>query len=116
MNKDKKKFFNEIKDAILSIKDIVEKYGLGDEFIAAITVGIVESIPDSVDKDGEPVANMSLISYIHVDDEEELDDLLSYAVEIYSVEQEQIRKEDPANDPSKIDYWLKFGNSQGGLN
>lgn len=116
MDKKKQDCFIEIQDAILSIKDIVVKYGLESEFIAAIAVGFVDADSIETNEDGEDEATMSLMSFVAAEDEEELDDLLSYVVEIYAAEQEQMKKEDPANDPSKIDYWLKFGRDRGDLN
>lgn len=100
----------EIQDLILAIKETVKKHGLENEFIGSIAVGFID--PDSATiEDDEPMVNMSLLSMVDVDDEEELDDLLSYVVEIYRAEVEEEKK-----DTSNIDYWINLSRRDGDVN
>lgn len=114
MDKKKQDCFLEIQDAILAIKDIVTKYELEDEFVAAIAVGFIDHETSSFNEDGEPEADMALMSFVVADGEEELDDVLSYVADVYQHELREELKDE--NDPSKIDYWLKFGKDRNDLN
>jgi len=101
----------EIQDLILAIKDTVKKYELENEFIGSIAVGFID--PDSATvEDNEPMVNMSLLSMVDVEDEDELDDLLSYVVEIYRAEVEEEKKK----DTSSIDYWINLSQRDGDVN
>jgi len=96
---------NEIKELMLAINETVKKHGLEDEFIACLAVGFLDMENTHVDEYGDDRANMSLLSSFAVQDEEELEDLLSYCVEAHKMEQEE--------DASKIDYWINFGKRGG---
>lgn len=102
----------EIQDLILAIKETVKKYGLENEFIGSVAVGFIDPESASYDEDGEPMVNMSLLSMVDVDDEEELDDLLSYVVEIYRAEVEEEEKK----STSSIDYWINLSRRDGDVN
>ena len=96
----------EIQELIGSIRSIINKYELEDEFISVIAVGFLDMQSKYKDEDGCERANMNLLSFFAVSDEEELDDLLSYCVEAYRIDVEDEEK------PSEgtIDWWLnKFG-------
>ena len=54
---------------------------------------------------------MSLLSSFSVADEDELDDLLSYSVEAYRMEQEEEKL-----DPSSIDYWINLSRGDDSVN
>jgi hypothetical protein len=101
----------EIQDLLLAIKETVKKHGLENEFIGSIAVGFIDADTATFDDDGEPMANMSLMSMVDVEDEDELDDLLSYVVEIYRAEVEEQKK-----DPSSIDYWINLSRRDGDVN
>jgi hypothetical protein len=102
----------EIQDLILAIKDTVKKHGLEKEFIGTIAVGFINPDSASIDEDGEPMVNMSLLSMVDVEDEDELDDLLSYVVEIYRAEVEEEKR----NNTSSIDYWINLSRRDGDVN
>ena len=102
----------EIQDLILAIKETVKKYDLENQFIGSVAVGFIDPDTASVDDDGEPMVNMSLLSMVDVEDEEELDDLLSYVVEIYRAEVEEEKKK----DTSSIDYWINLSRRDGDVN
>tara|TARA_X000001382_G_scaffold16014_1_gene10156 strand:- start:111 stop:446 length:336 start_codon:yes stop_codon:yes gene_type:complete len=101
----------EIQELIVSINNIVKKFELEDEFLAAIAVGFIDLKTRYTDEEGDERANMSLLSSFSVEDEEELDDLLSYCVEAYRMEQEE---EKP--DPSSIDYWINLSGGDDSVN
>lgn len=102
----------EIQDLILEIKETVKKHDLEKEFIGTIAVGFINPDSASIDEDGEPMVNMSLLSMVDVEDEDELDDLLSYVVEIYRAEVEEEKK----NNTSSIDYWINLSRRDGDVN
>jgi len=102
----------EIQDLMLAIKETVKKHGLEKEFIGSIAVGFIDPDTASIDDDGEPMVNMSLLSMVDVEDEDELDDLLSYVVEIYRAEVEEEKK----NNTSSIDYWINLSRRDGDVN
>ena len=101
----------EIKELIVSINNIVKKFELEDEFLAAIAVGFIDLETRYTDEEGDERANMSLLSSFSVEDEEELDDLLSYCVEAYRMEQEEEK-----TDPSSIDYWINLSGGDDSVN
>ena len=51
-----------------------------------------------------------------VEDEDELDDLLSCVVDIYRHQVEKEKQEDPKSDPSNIDYWINLSNRDDNVN
>lgn len=102
----------EIQELIVAINDVVKKFELEDEFLAAIAVGFLDLETRYTDEEGHERANMSLLSSFSVADEEELDDLLSYCVEAYRMEQ----AEENIPDPSSIDYWINLSNRDGSVN
>jgi hypothetical protein len=101
----------EIKELIVSINNIVKKFELEDEFLAAIAVGFIDLETRYTDEEGDERANMSLLSSFSVEDEEELDDLLSYCVEAYRMEQEEEK-----TNPSNIDYWINLSRGDDSVN
>lgn len=103
----------EIQGLLSSINSLVKKYELEDEFISCLAVGFLNLDTTYIDEDGEERAEMSLLSSISVDDEEELDDLLSYCVEAYRMQIEEEKKE---KDTSNIDYWINLSRRGGDVN
>lgn len=101
----------EIQDILLSINEIVKKHGLESEFLSCLAVGFVDMNSAYVDEYGDERANMNLLSSFSVADEEELDDMLSYCVEAY-----RIQEEEKNADTSNIDYWINFGRRDGDIN
>ena len=84
---------------MLAINETVEKYELKGEVLIAMAVGFLDMDKKSILPDEEGVTvSMNLLSSISVDDEEELEDLLSYVEESYRMEQE--------DNPSNINYWI----------
>ena len=100
----------EIQELIVAINEVVKKHDLTDEFLACIAIGFVDMKTKYMDEDGDERADMSLLSSFSVTDEDELDDLLSYCVEAYRLEQ----KESP--DTSSIDYWINLTNGDDSVN
>lgn len=101
----------EIQELIIAINTVVKKYDLTDEFLACIAIGFLNMDTAYEDEDGNERADMSLLSSFSVADEDELDDLLSYCVEAYRMEEE-----DAKNDPSNIDYWINLSRRDGDVN
>lgn len=101
----------EIQELVVAINDVVKKFELEDEFLAAIAVGFVDLDTAYTDEDGDSRANMSLLSTFSVADEDELDDLLSYTVEAYRIEHKE-----ESSDPSSIDYWINLSNGDNSVN
>jgi len=100
----------EIQELIVAINEVVKKHDLTDEFLACIAIGFVDMETKYMDEDGDERADMSLLSSFSVTDEDELDDLLSYCVEAYRLEE----KESP--DTSSIDYWINLTNGDYSVN
>ena len=103
----------EIQDLILAIKETVKKHGLEKDFIGSIAVGFIDPDTATIDNDDEPMVNMSLLSLVDVEDEDELEDLLSYVVEIYLAE---VEEEEKNNKTSSIDYWINLSRRDGDVN
>jgi len=101
----------EIQELMVAINKIVEKHELEDEFIACLAVGFLDLTSKYTDEYGDDRANMNLLSSFAVSDEEELDDLLSYCVEAYRMQEEEKNV-----DTSSIDYWINFGRRDGDVN
>lgn len=101
----------EIQELMVAINKIVEKHELEDEFIACLAVGFLDLTSKYTDEYGDDRANMNLLSSFAVSDEEELDDLLSYCVEAYRMQEEEKNV-----DTSSIDYWINFGRRDGDIN
>ena len=101
----------EIQELILAINEVVKKHDLEAEFLSAIAIGFLDMDTAFTDENGDERANMSLLSSFSVSDEDELDDMLSYCVEAYRIQQEEEKE-----DTSKIDYWLNLGRRDGDIN
>ena len=101
----------EIQELMLAINEVVKKHELEDEFIACLATGFLDLETSYIDEEGSERANMSLLSSFAVSDEEELDDMLSYCVEAYRMEQEEKKP-----DTSNIDYWINLSRGDDSLN
>lgn len=89
----------EIQELMLQINEVIKKYDLQEEVLVAMAVGFLDLEQRSTLPNEEGITvKMNLLSSITVDDEEELDDLLSYIIDAYRMEQE--------NSPSNINYWI----------
>ena len=111
MNENQKKCIREIQEVVISINDIVEKYGLSDEFLSCIAVGFLDMDSRYTDEYGGERADMNLLSSFSVTDEDELDDLLSYCVEAYRMDANE-----NSLDSSSIDYWINLSNGDNSVN
>jgi len=80
----------EIQELIVAINEVVKEHDLTDEFLACIAIGFVDMETKYMDEDGDERADMSLLSSFSVTDEDELDDLLSYCVEAYRLEEKNL--------------------------
>ena len=98
----------EIQDLLVSIQNVIKKYGLEEEYVSCIALGFLDLKNKYVDEDGDERANMSLLSTFSVADEDELDDLLSYCVEAYKIDNEP--------EQGTIDWWIKNFGRDSGLN
>lgn len=107
----------ELQELMVQMNNVVREHGLESEFLSVLAVGFVDMTTAYEDEDGDERANMSLMSSFSVTDEEELDDLLSYCVEAYRIEEES-RNEEPEKyeEMNYIDYWIRFANGNGGIN
>ena len=112
MTDKQKECIYEIQELMLSINTVVKKYGLEEQFIACLAVGFLDLSTMYTDEDGDDRANMNLLSSFAVSDEGELDDLLSYCVEAYRMQEEEEKKPDTRN----IDYWINLSRGDGDLN
>ena len=112
MTNKQKECIYEIQELMLSINTVVKKYGLEEEFIACLAVGFLDLSTMYTDEDGDDRANMNLLSSFAVSDESELDDLLSYCVEAYRMQEEEEKKPDTRN----IDYWINLSRGDADLN
>jgi len=112
MTDKQKECIYEIQELMLSINTVVKKYGLEEEFIACLAVGFLDLSTMYTDEDGDDRANMNLLSSFAVSDESELDDLLSYCVEAYRMQEEEEKKPDTKN----IDYWINLSRGDADLN
>jgi len=101
----------EIQELVVAINAVVKKYDLTDEFLACIAIGFLNMDTVYEDEEGNERADMSLLSSFSVADEDELDDLLSYCLEAYRIEEEDSKK-----DPSNIDYWINLSRRDGDVN
>tara|TARA_B110000908_G_C10243155_1_gene447203 strand:+ start:394 stop:729 length:336 start_codon:yes stop_codon:yes gene_type:complete len=101
----------EIQELIMAINQVAEDHGLKNEFLSCIAIGFVDLQSQYTDEDGDERANMNLLSSFSIADEDELDDLLSYCVEAYRIEEE-----DKNPDTSNIDYWINLSNRDGSIN
>jgi len=102
----------EIQELLLAINEVVKKHDLEDEFIACLAVGFLNMDTAYTDEDGNDRAEMSLLSSFAVEDEEELDDMMSYCVEAYRIQVEEEKEE----DTSSIDYWINLSRRDGDIN
>lgn len=102
----------EVQELLLAINQVVKKHDLEDEFIACLAVGFLNMDTAYTDEDGNDRAEMSLLSSFAVEDEEELDDMMSYCVEAYRMQVEEEKKEDTSN----IDYWINLSRRDGDVN
>ena len=111
MTQEQKDCLSEIQKLFVAINETVKKYNVEDSFISSL--GFINLEDTYISEDGQELANMHLLSSINCQDEDELDEMLSYCVEAYRVQEEEEKEE---NDPSKIDYWLKRMGSNGSEN
>lgn len=101
----------EIQELMVAINEVVKKYDLQEDFIACLAVGFIDMETLHTDEEGDDRANMSLLSSFSVSGEEELDDMLSYCVEAYRMEQE-----DQKPDTNSIDYWIRLTGGDSSVN
>jgi|TARA_R110002153_G_scaffold57600_2_gene158289 hypothetical protein len=108
MKEDHRECIEEVQELMLAINETIKKYDLSEEVIVALSVAFLDFDNKSVTPDNEEVTvRMNLLSSITVDDEEELEDILSYMLDSYRKEQD--------NNPSNINYWINRMNN-GDLN
>jgi hypothetical protein len=99
----------EIQELMVAINETIEKYGLEKEVVVALAVGFLNLDEATVSPNEEEVTvRMNLLSSITVEDEEELDDVLSYILDAYRIEQE--------SNPSNINYWINRMKNNGDIN
>ena len=108
MKEDHRECIEEVQELMLAINETIKKYDLSEEVIVALSVAFLDFDNKSVTPDNEEVTvRMNLLSSITGDDEEELEDILSYMLDSYRKEQD--------NNPSNINYWINRMNN-GDLN
>lgn len=113
MTEKQKDCIYEIQELMLAINTVVKKYDLEEEFIACLAIGFLDMESLYTDEDGDDRANMSLLSSFAVSDEDELDDLLSYCVEAYKMQEEEEKKKP---DTRNIDYWINLSRGDADIN
>ena len=101
----------EIQKLIMAINQVAEDHGLKDEFLSCIAIGFVDLQSQYTDDEGYERASMNLLSSFSIADEDELEDLLSYCLEAYRMEEE-----DKSPDTSNIDYWIDLSNRDSSIN
>jgi len=99
----------EVQELMVAINETIAKYGLEKEVVVALAVGFLNLDDSSITPDAKEITvGMNLLSSITVEDEDELDDVLSYDAYAYKIEQE--------SDPSNINYWINRMNNNGDVN
>jgi hypothetical protein len=99
----------EIQELMVAINETIEKYGLEKEVVVALAVGFLNLDEATLSPNEEEITvRMNLLSSITVEDEEELDDVLSYILDAYRIEQE--------SNPSNINYWINRMKNNGDIN
>ena len=115
MTEDQKDCMMEIQALMEQISNTIKKYGFDDSYVSCLAVGFLNHDSAYYDEDGNMRCNMSLLSSIDCEDEEELDEVLSYCVEAFRMSNEKEEEQD--DDPGHIDYWLrKMRDDDGTLN
>jgi hypothetical protein len=115
MTEDQKDCMMEIQELMEQIINTIKKHGLEDSYVSCLAVGFLNEETAYYDEEGNMRCNMSLLSSIDCEDEEELDEVLSYCVEAYRMSTEETKEE--KDDPGHIDYWLrKMRGDDGALN
>lgn len=109
MKEDHEDCIREIQELMVAINETIEKYGLEKEVVVALAVGFLNLDEATVSPNEEEITvRMNLLSSITVEDEEELDDVLSYILDAYRIEQE--------SNPSNINYWINRMKNNGDIN
>ena len=109
MKEDHEDCIREIQELMVAINETIEKYGLEKEVVVALAVGFLNLDEATVSpNEEETTVRMNLLSSITVEDEEELDDVLSYILDAYRIEQE--------SNPSNINYWINRMKNNGDIN
>ena len=109
MKEDHEDCIREIQELMVAINETIAKYGLEKEVVVALAVGFLNLDEATVSPNEEEITvRMNLLSSITVEDEEELDDVLSYILDAYRIEQE--------SNPSNINYWINRMKNNGDIN
>lgn len=109
MKEDHEDCIREIQELMVAINETIEKYGLEKEVVVALAVGFLNLDEATLSPNEEEITvRMNLLSSITVEDEEELDDVLSYILDAYRIEQE--------SNPSNINYWINRMKNNGDIN
>ena len=109
MKEDHEDCIREIQELMVAINETIAKYGLEKEVVVALAVGFLNLDEATVSPNEEEISvRMNLLSSITVEDEEELDDVLSYILDAYRIEQE--------SNPSNINYWINRMKNNGDIN
>lgn len=90
-------FLIKVREKIDEITDLAEEYNLSEDFIAAISVGVIKETTE----DGS-FHRIDAITSIFADNEEELASVL------YHMSQSFV-DDDNESDSRDIDFWLNFG-------
>jgi hypothetical protein len=99
----------EVQELMVAINETIAKYGIEDEVIVALAVGFLNLEDPSATPDSKHITvGMNLLSSITVEDEDELEDVLSYVADAYRIEQE--------SNPSNINYWINRMKDNGDIN
>lgn len=98
-------FFDELKDIFISIRDLVDRHGLSEEFTMAAAAGLfIEG--DEEDEDGNVSYDLTLMTDFHVGSEEELDEVIGQASDVmYKSLREQIESRKEKDDQSGKMTW-----------
>jgi hypothetical protein len=110
MTEEQKECMKEIEELMLAMKAVVKKYDLENQFISVMAAGFLDLDSSYVDEDGSHRADMSLLTSFSVTNEDELEDMLSYCMDMYSMDIE----EEP--EQGTIEWWMKHFGNQGDLN
>ena len=111
MDSNQEQFYDELRTHFLAIKNLAAKYGYAEEFSMALIAGLyIET------EEGETAFRM--MSDFYVGGEDELDEMLSQATQVFQEQMRMYRQDEENSGPSwldastqkdwGVDDWLDF--------
>lgn len=111
MDSNQERFYDELREHFMAIKSLAAKYGYAEEFSMALIAGLyIET------EEGENAFRM--MSDFYIGGEEELDEILSQATQVFQEQMRMYREQDENSGPTwldastqtdwGVDDWLEF--------